>query len=177
MYRLLILFSICLIGLSCSKNKLESIEIPENLEIDIDQDGNSEFLVTYLRRIEGDPAGNYEAVRMNLESVDNVKILKHDEEPPLFLNEIDLIQTEVNSPLYWETTNPSSNISTPLAKIRTDYDGTTWNDEWRILSSEEKETYLIGFKLIRDSMIQLGFIEFSIDSQTGKFILLNTELL
>lgn len=177
MYKLLILFLICLMGLGCNKTQIESIEIPSNLELDLDQNGTSDFVVKYSKQTEGDPVGNYETVRANLESNDMNQILKNLDESPIFLDDTDLIQIEANSPLYWETTNPSANIFTPIARIRTDYDGMTWGDAWKIFSQEKKEKYLIGFKLISDNTIQIGFIEFSINSQTGEFIFLKSELL
>jgi hypothetical protein len=177
MYKLLTLSLICLIGFGCNKNQIQSIEIPDNLELDVDQNGDCDFIVTYSKQTESDPVGNYEAVRANLESKDMNQILKNLDEFPFFLNDTDLIQPEVNSPLYWETTNPSSNIFTPIARIRTDYDRMTWGDEWIIFSQEEKEKYLIGFKLLGDNTIQFGYIEFSVDSQTGEFTLLKSELL
>jgi len=177
MHKFLILFLVCLIGFGCTKNQSDLIEIPANLELDIDQDGNPDFIVAYSQQTEADPAGNFEAIRMNLESTDSNQVLKNEDKFPIFLNETGSIQTEVNPPLYWETTNPSSNISTPIARIKTDYDGTTWNDEWSVFDLEQKESYLIGFKLLGDNTSQVGFIEFSVDTQTGEFILLNTEFL
>ncbi len=115
---------------------------------------------------------------MNLESTDNDQILKHENDKPIFLDDIDLMQTQVNSPLYWEiTTNPSGNSSFPIAMIRTGYDEITWEDTWSIFSLENKETYLIGIKILENNATQLGYIEFSIDAQTGEFILLKRELL
>ncbi|MGB0929945.1 MAG: hypothetical protein ACPGVB_04170 [Chitinophagales bacterium] len=177
MHKFLILFSVCLIGFGCTKNQSELIKIPNNLELDIDQDGNADFIVVYSQQTEGDPIGNYEAIRMNLESTDDNQVLKNEDKFPMFLNEIGSIQTEVNPPLYWEITNPSSNISTPIATIRTDYDETTWGDEWRVFDLEQKESYLIGFKLLGGNTAQVGFIEFSVNTQTGEFILLKTEFL
>lgn len=177
MHKFLILFSLCLIGFGCTKNQSELIEILDDIALDLDQDGNSDFIVAYSQQTEGNPVGNYEAIRMNLVSKNSNQVLKSEEELPIFLNEIGSIQTEVAAPLYWEITNPSSNTSTPIATIRTDYDGTTWNEKWSVFSLEKKETYLMGFKLLRDNTTQVGFIEFSVDTQTGGFILLKIELL
>lgn len=177
MHKSLILFFILFIGLGCHNNRLDRIEIPGNIALDVDQDGTSDFTVTYSKRTEGDPAGNYEAVTAYLESSHMNEVLKNQDDLPLFLNDIDLIQPEVSLPLYWEVTNPSSNFSTPIARLRTDYDGITWNDEWKIFSHEEKRTYMMGFKLLSDNTVQLGHIEFSINAQTGQFILIESVLL
>ena len=177
MHKYLILISIGLINFSCAKDQLELRDPPNNLELDIDQDGNADFVVVYAQRTTGDPAGNYQEIKMTLESTGIDQILKNDDELPIFLNDIDLIQTEVNLPLYWEITNPSSNVSTPIATIRTGYDEITWNDKWTIFSSEEKETYLIGFKLLENNTSKIGFIEFSVSPLTGGFTLLRTEFL
>ncbi len=176
MHKFILLLSICLIGFGCTKNQSELIEIPDNLELDMDQDGTPDFIVAYVQQTEGDPIGNYEAIRMNLESMDNNQVLKSEDRFPIFLSETAAIQREAKLPFYWEVTNPSSRISTPIASIRTDYDGTTWNEEWSVFDLEQKETYLIGFKL-SGATIQVGFIEFSVDAQTGEFILLKTEFL
>ena len=143
----------------------------------MDQDGIPDFKVVYSQQTSGDPVGNYEEVSMKLESSDIDQILKNEDEFPIFLNNINIIETKVESPLRWEITDPSANISFPIARIRTDYDEITWNDEWRVFSLEEKETYLMGFKLFGNNTPQLGFIEFLIDTQTGKFTLLKTEFL
>jgi hypothetical protein len=119
----LLLMSITVITLGCDKNLADSI--PDNIELDISQDGNADFVVSYLLRTEGDPAGNYQTIIMNLQSTENAQVLKSENAPPVFLEDIDLIETEVDPPLYWEVTNPASNISFPIARIRTDYDEIT----------------------------------------------------
>lgn len=177
MYKLSILFFLILLCLGCNSNRLDSIDIPNDIELDVNGDGNPDFNIIYLKRTEGDPIGNFEAIRMNLESEGTNQILKSDGEFSLFLNDLNLIQSDVTSPLYWEVTNPSSNRSTLVAKIQTDYDGVSWNNEWTILSKEEQETYFIGLKIFGDNTFQLGFIEFSIDESNGQFNLIQAELL
>ena len=178
MYRLLIFAFTILICFGCDEDQPTSIDIPNDVELDLDQDGVSDFLIAYSLRTEGDPVGNYQTVRMNIESLDENQVLKNEDQyHHIFLKETDVIKTEAESPFFWETTNPSSNISTPIARIRTDYDQTSWNDKWIVFSLEEHETYLIGFKLLGDNNSQIGFIEFSVDTQTGQFTLLKTEFL
>lgn len=175
MHKSLVLLAIGLIGFSCNTN--QSIEIPDNIELDIDKDGHPDFEVSYTLQTEGDPIGNYQAVRMKLESLNADQILKNLDDFPLFLDEIELIQDVVTSPLFWEITDPSPSISFPIAIIRTDYDEKTWNDKWDVFSLIEKDSYLIGIKLLDDNNIQLGFIEFTVDGQTGEFIIINSGLL
>jgi len=177
MYRLIILFSLIIIGIGCGAFQSDSVHVPDNMELDLDQDGNTDFTITYLQRTEGDPAGNYQVVRLNLESNGGSQVLKQEETQPIFLAKTEEIQTIVSPPLYWEVTNPASGRTTPLALIRTDYDETTWNDQWTIFSLEEKEFYLMAFKLDDNGTTQLGFFEFSIDLESGEFSLLKTELL
>ena len=177
MHKLLGLLFTIIICFGCTDDQMTTIDIPTDVELDLDQDGVSDFVVAYTLRTEGDPVGNYQAVRMNLEASDVDQILKNEDQFSIFINETDIIKTEVDSPYFWETTNPSSNISTPIAIIRTDYDEVTWNDEWSVFSLEEKESYLIGFKLLGLNTPQVGFIEFSVDTQTGQFNLLRTAFL
>ena len=178
MYKFLVFAFTMLVCFGCDEDQPTSIDIPNDVELDLDQDGGTDFLIAYSLRTEGDPVGNYQAVRMNLESLDGDQVLKNEDQYRLiFLKETDVIKTEVESPFFWEITNPSSNISTPLARIRTDYDETSWNDTWTVFSLEENETYLIGFKLLGNNSSQIGFIEFSVDTQTGQFNLLKTEFL
>ncbi|MBT8232470.1 MAG: hypothetical protein HKO66_15300 [Saprospiraceae bacterium] len=63
-----------------------------------------------------------------------------------------------------------------MARIRTEYDSIEWDKNWGIYSLEEKDTYKIGFKLF-GSTTRIGFIEFSIDLESGQFILMKTEFL
>jgi len=177
MHRLLFLSSVVLICFSCSSNSGDSVDIPQDMTLDLDQDGSIDFRIVYNRRTEGDPIGNYEAVRMNLVSSDTDQVLKNRNQSVVFLNDVSQIANEVSEPLIWEVTNPSDNISSPLATIRTDYEGVIWNDEWTVFSFEKKETYLVGFKLQNGSTSQIGYIEFSIDLLTGEFVLLETRLL
>lgn len=178
MHKTLVLLVLCLVSCACTQDQLEFPRTPANVELDIDLDGSPDFFVNYSRRVEGDPIGNYEVIRMSLESrLDDNKILKKESELPVFLNDVDLIATDATLPLYWEETNPATNVITRIASIRTDYDGVSWNEEWRVLSSEQKEAYLIGFKLMREDTSRIGFIEFTVDPQTGDFLLLRTEFL
>ncbi|MDA7502083.1 hypothetical protein N8482_02300 [Chitinophagales bacterium] len=177
MYKLAPLAFALLICFGCGDDQFDSKDIPEDVLLDIDQDGSADFRVAYSIQTSGDPIGNYKRVRMNLESIATEQVLVHDTEQPLFLEDSDLIQTQVNLPLYWETTSPSENVSFPIAMIRTEYDEVTWNDSWSVFSFEEKESYLIGVKLVESSTSRLGFLQFSVDTQTGEFILLKAELL
>ncbi|MEM1218268.1 MAG: hypothetical protein AAGH79_05130 [Bacteroidota bacterium] len=173
----LTLFAIGLLSVSCSKNRLGAIDIPEAVELDIDQDGTIDFEIVYIRAIEGDPIGNYDAVRMNIESRGNNQVLRKEDSFPIFLEDISVIQIEASSPYFWEVTNPSPGRSTPIARIRTDYDEVTWEDEWQVLSLEEEDSYLIGCKLNQNDGGEIGFIEFSVDRQTGAFLLCKAGLL
>ena len=178
MYKLLVVVFTLLVCFGCDEEQPTSIDIPNDVELDLDQDGVSDFVIAYSLQTEGAPVGNYQAVRMNIESLDENQVLKNEDQyHRIFLKETDVIKTEAESPFFWEITNPSSNISTPIARIRTDYDETSWNDTWTVFSLEENETYLFGFKLLGDNNSQIGFIEFSVDTQTGQFNLLKTEFL
>ena len=173
-YTLLILVFLCL---SCTKDQLGEIDIPQNVKLDIDRDGKTDFTIVYQRAIEGDPIGNYDAVKMYIESQGTNQVLKNEDFYSIFLEDRQVIQIEVDLPYYWEVTNPAENNTTPLARIRTDYDSVTWQEEWRVLSLEEKETYLIGCKLNEGNNTKLAFFEFSVDPLTGVFLLCKAELL
>lgn len=180
MYKLstLILAFIILICLGCNDDQSITIDIPNDVELDLDQDGVSDFVIAYSLQTEGDPEGNYQAVRMHIESLNEDQVLKNEDQyHHIFLTETNVIETEVESPFFWEKTNPSSHITTPIARIRTDYDLKTWNDKWTVFSLEESETYIMGFKLLGGNNSQIGFIEFSVDTQTGQFNLLKTTFL
>ncbi len=67
MYKLLTLVFLLLICFGCSDDQLPTERIPENVQLDIDQDGNSDFIVAYTQQTEGDPGGNYQSMKMKLE--------------------------------------------------------------------------------------------------------------
>ena len=177
MYKLLILSFAVLLCFGCGDGESEIPDIPNNVELDLDEDGIPDFVITYILQTEGDPVGNYKAIRMHIESFDIDQVLKNEDQFPIFLSETGVIAPNVAVPFFWETTNPSSNVKTPIATIRTDYDEVTWNDEWTVFTLDTSETYLIGFKLINGFNAEVGFIEFSVDLQSGRFNLLKTEFL
>ncbi len=117
MYKFLILMAICFLFQSCSKTNTPTI--PNDIELDIDNDGSIDFMVNYVQAPFGDPVGNYDAISMFLVSMDNNEVLKKEDERIVFLHDIQTIQSSVELPLYWELTNPTENISFTIARIRT----------------------------------------------------------
>lgn len=180
MYKLLTFIFVILICYSCGEDQMETKEIPDNFEIDLNQDGSFDFQITYEKLsasvpVDPDP-GPVGIIRGKLESLNNNLILKSEEATSiLFLNNIDLVQSEVNSPLFWESNSDGN--SRIIVGINQNIDGETWPDEWKISNEEIKESYFVGFKLLDNNSQNLGFIELSIDNQTGVIEILNIEFI
>lgn len=181
MYKLLILVFTILICFGCDDDQFEAKDIPDDLEIDLNQDGIVDFQIIYQKLsasapVDPDP-GPYELIRGKLVSQNGNQILKKEEAASiLFLNDINLIQTNLNPPLFWEV-NADVNSSIIVGIIQ-NFDRKTWPEEWNIKNDEIKDSYLVGFKLFSNNNVSsLGFIELSIDNQTGQIEILNIKFI
>jgi len=168
---------VILVFLGCRKNEPEIIQIPKNIELDLNQDDKVDFRIVYSQQaIEYpiDPSPSSEVVIGKFVSVEDNQILKREQESILFLNEIEQIVDDPITPYFWGSNGDE--FSSSIMIIGQTSDGKDWKDEWQILNEEVKDSYLIGFKLLEQNSNQLGFIEFSIDKQTGQFEIFNIEL-
>ena len=160
-------------------NKEVAFPFTGGAAIDIDNDGVVDFEITYknlsvVSPVDPDP-GPHELIVGKLISKNNNQTLNNKTvNSLLFLNDTDLIQTTIVAPLIWEES--TDNNSSLLVSISQDIFSKTWAEEWRINNAEIKSSYWIGFKL-SDASNSLGYIEVSIDTQTGIVEILNIEFL
>ncbi len=178
MLRILTLALAILIFYSCDTEQEKAIEIPDNIDLDINNDGIVDYQIVYSQQTEGfpiDPGGLLEVIRGKIVSLNNNQLLKKEGESMLFLDDISLIQDAATSPLFWSV-NEDAPVNT-IVIIREKFDGETWQDEWRIVNDEIKESYFIGFKLIDNNTSALGYLELSIDQQVGEVELLDVDFL
>ena len=178
MNKLLILVFTTLACFGCGDEPIETFDFPENLEIDLNQDGIFDFQIIYQKLsvhapIDPDP-GPYELVRAKLVSLDSNQILKSEEATSiLFLGNINLVKIEVNSPLFWESS--TDNNSSIIVAISQNIYEDTWPEEWNINNEEIKDSYLLGFKIVNGTTPKIGVIEISIDTQSGRIEIVNID--
>jgi len=170
LFYVLLCISICLIGCENSndemKNKLESkifesTEPLSDFDIDLNNDGNSDFVVKYAD-VQINTVGG-RVIFAEIEAYNENEILVNELEPKLFLRNFDDIQNEVQSPLLW--VNKGWLID--LVRIELNELG-DWPTEWSISSNEEFEFYYLGVKLIENSKSNSGWIKLEIDKVNGK---------
>ncbi len=82
----------------------------------------------------------------------------------------------VGVPLLWDEIN-ADNSSNTIVTIRQNFDGESWQSKWRILNEEDKDAYLIRFKIFENNVSRIGYMAIAIDDQTGVVELLNTKFL
>jgi len=158
-----------------STNEPSTIDVPDDFEIDLNQNGIIDLEVIYEQQsviapIDPDP-GSFEMISAKLLSRNGCQILKNEDEISfLFFNDINKVQDKPKLPLYWEE-NKDEHQSV-FATISQEIFSKIWEEEWIIKTEKVKDSYMIGFKL-QESSENIGFIELSIDNKTGLIEILN----
>ncbi|MCG8329809.1 MAG: hypothetical protein MI974_19085 [Chitinophagales bacterium] len=163
---LLVVFAVLTL-VSCQKdddeNQIQNQDpppIPENIAVDMDNDGTDDYLIKYLHGIIFSPTSS-EAIFCEFEILGENEILGKEDEPYLFLDNLNVISENVESPLEWRT------IDGHVAALYKPYEE-GWPSSWEISSSDIKNSYFIGLKFkTPDSEIKIGWIELEINSDTG----------
>ena len=134
--------------------------IPENIAVDMDDDGTDDYLIKYLHGIIFSPTST-EGMFCEFEILGENEILGKEGEPYLFLDDPNVISENVESPLEWRK------IDGHVASLYKPYEG-GWPSSWEIASADIKNSYFIGLKFqTSNSEIKIGWIELEINSDTG----------
>lgn len=179
-FPLLFLTSLLLIA-GCEKDEMafrSQPEMPETVLIDVDKDGEIDFFVRYSKLVSSDSIMPKEMIGY-LVTEGNHAIFRKEDESPLFLKDLQVMDYFVEPPYYWqEPKSPYSATVPVLIKIDRFEEPNRWPLTWDILSDTIEDSYLIGVK-IRDlgGSELMGYIEIAIDEVSGQITLLEAELL
>ncbi|MEM7105243.1 MAG: hypothetical protein AAF502_19045 [Bacteroidota bacterium] len=168
---------------SCSKTAQEqpndenfTVEmpaLPDWIELDLNDDGSVDYLLEYriwdvkpINTSEGDVI-----ISGQITPNGTNQVLVKNEEPNLFLRDLNEVKETVNEPLFWDIGDTRQFIS-----IRNNSEG-TWPIEWKVNSNTLHSTYFFGLKILNDNKSLLGWIEIELNTNNGSVRLINKDTL
>lgn len=160
----LILAFFLMICTSCSKSELsdEVPCIPDPISIDLNDDGIVDYRIEFNFGFVFEPESSMAIIGSMIPSMDN-EILHNRDTGNLFLRDLDSITIIVEEPLFWN----DGGVEEKIVSISNNSDG-LWPSEWLVNTEEVHETYFVGLRLVTNNLIQLGWIELDINTDTGE---------
>lgn len=164
---LLVVFAV-LVFASCQKDdetqiqdiSIQDIPVPDNIAIDMDEDGIDDYHIYYFRAIIFSQTSS-EGIICKFETLEENEILGKEEEPYLFISDPEVISENIDSPFEWK--KASGHIAT-FEK----HHESGWPSNWKIVSADTtKSSYFIGVKFKSSNLTKIGWIEMEIDSESG----------
>lgn len=146
-------------------------DTPSSMELDIDEDGNIDFVVEYFLSFIFSPTSTM-GIFCRIEPIGSNLVLHKEDEQNLFLRDLSDIKIEVNSPLFWNDHGWSENIMSILNN-----NDEEWPNLWNIHCEDDHESYFLGLKLIADNPSQVGWIEIKINRENGAIMIVDKGLL
>lgn len=150
-------------------NNEEIPDLPANIFIDLDEDGKDDFLIYSAKVIYGSWHAD-EGISSSFKPLGTNEVLVHYQQPHLFLQDIRMLNHELPSDYQW------IKISGEIAGL-TKKSGDPWPTTWAVPGDESQDSYIIGVRLNESDPSRVGWIELSIDQQSGKVSVLNKEIL
>ena len=142
--------------------------IPENFEIDLNDDGTMDFEIIYeIGDFDSPTASSFYSGR--IEPLDDNQILRKKSYPILFNLEQADIQSNVQEPLEWDDSSFSSFAIVSINYCRNE----KWEVIWNIWTKDEQPKYLIGLKLLNNNLNETGWIEIEVDNLDGTINILD----
>jgi len=157
---------------SCNNNWSETPpEIPDTLTIDVDDDGQVDFVLEYffgyIFATDGD-----EQITGSFHPEGNNLVLHKTDHQNLFLRDVSEISEIVEEPLFWNDKGWSEEI----IAIQNNTEG-LWPPEWELKSEDDHDTYFIGLKFASNNEIKVGWVELEFNVASGEAILVNKAVL
>jgi len=150
---------------SCSDFTDEQPPLPEDVEIDLDDDGTVDYVIDFAF-VDIDPGPGSDigffgmGGRINPRNLN--QILRKTEDRNLFLRNLEDIKDTVEEPLRWSV----SGFSRQIMSLNTNMEG-QWPNKWELNTDESHSTYFIGLKLINNNSTQIGWVELDINRSNG----------
>ncbi len=146
-------------------------ELPVTQNIDLDNDGFEDFKIEYSREMIFSNVSD-ERIVGYFRPIGNHQVLHKQQSQNLFLTELSDIIENVNEPLFWNDAGWSEDI----ISIYNNFDG-EWQSQWEPHHVTEQASYYLGFKLIKNNEIKIGWVELEFDLDSGETVILNSEIL
>lgn len=132
---------------------------PENVYIDLDEDGTADYVITYGVALIESTAGDA-AILGQITPTDNNAVLINEDTGRPFITSLEQIGNPPVAPLSWEAWR------TTIVSIVNNVEG-RWPLTWTPNTATDLSTYRIGLKMEPDSTVLYGWIEVDIDTSTG----------
>jgi len=142
--------------------------IPEDFEIDLNEDGIMDFEIIYsLGDFDSPTFSSFYSGRIR--PLGENQILRKKSHPILSNVDKSDIQSNVEEPLEWDD---SSFSSYSIVSINYCHNG-KWELMWNIWTMDEQPTYLLGLKILNDNLNETGWIEIEVNNIDGTINILN----
>ena len=155
--------------LTCQKEGSRVLEVPEDYEIDVDNDGESDFKVRYgMYTWDGfDAAGS--GWIGSVESLNKEEnYLYQYSNSGLSLSIGDKIKQTPEEPYRWATVQYFVTIDDQESR------GTSWPDHWQVKCNKETSCEYIGFKMLNtNGEKEIGWLKVQIDENNGTLTILD----
>lgn len=148
-------------GETPGQTPIENPEIPETLEIDIDDDGEIDFAISYTLFLIFSPDTD-KGIMANFAPLGENEVLASQDGKGLFLRDLDRIEEGVADPLFWST----SVYGHTIVSINNDVAG-EWPEVWALSTDDLHASYFMGLKLIDAGLSRLAWVELEIDTSSG----------
>lgn len=159
-----------LIFTSCIKNDNKQIpNIPENIIIDMNNDGIDDFEINYFYAYVYSPTST-KAIYCKFKIIGENEVLSKDAERYLFLNNLEVINENMDNPFQWNGID--GYIATYKNNVKNE-----WPSKWEVASDKISDRYFIGIKLNNTSSIKIGWIELEINNKSGVVKIIKTVIL
>lgn len=146
-------------------------DVPQNVEIDMDDDGISDFEIVYIG-FEIFSTNTSEKISGTLVPLRDNKVLRRSDNPFLFLEDLSSIKTVVEQPLQW--VGPSSLNQIICIQDNEDF---LWPEKWSVNSSDDEDIFHIGLKLVDGPLQRLAWIRILVDKFSGDVFVIEKEIL
>jgi hypothetical protein len=149
-------------------------ELPErhdDISIDMDDDGTEDFELIYLEALVNGIDTDY-AFLGRIKTIGENEILLREEDEPLFLRNLNLVNETVTAPLSWNNLNSGVTI----VSIHNNADH-QWPTTWLIGSETLEDSYFLGLKWETNNVTSLGWVEIEIDERSGEMKLVDKGIL
>jgi len=137
------------------------ITIPENDELDINNDSIKDFTVQYVIYTWDGAGISGDGISGEVVPSGENEILFHYNFGNLVYQPGDTIYADIEPPYSWYN-YPAFIVSTYMTY------GCPWPDEWKILSQGEYDFYYLAFKLYYNDSCLMGWMKLTADKESGE---------
>lgn len=137
---------------------MEPFQLPK-IAFDVDGDNINDFLISYREYASNDEPSSRGSIIGSIHPLNGHELLYHSAGGYLFLNHMDKIHVNAESPVRW------FDYGADLIDISREY--TVWDDQWKIVSQKDQD-YALAFKTHAGGSTRIGYVTLDFDINTGE---------